>query len=122
VLQAPHGTITAACRAPVGPIRDTPAGAALYRAAMAEVAAVARAAGVALAGDAEATAFATVASLPPGAKSSIQVDFERGRRVELEQLAGAVVRRGREVGVPTPTFAALYAVLAVRVQTEGIPA
>jgi 2-dehydropantoate 2-reductase len=71
-----------------------------------------------LAEDAEASAFATVGAMPQGAKTSMQVDFARGRRVEVEELAGAVVRRGLEVGVPTPTFDALYADLKVRVQTN----
>ena len=29
-------------------------------------------------------------------------DLERGRRLELPWLSGAVVRIGKEVGVPTP--------------------
>jgi 2-dehydropantoate 2-reductase len=119
VMQAPNATITSVCRAPVGPIRDTTEGAALYRRAMAEVAAVGRAVGVALAEDAEDTAFATVSSMPAAAKSSMQVDFERGRRVELEELTGAVVRQGKKVEVPTPTFGALYSVLRVRELTDG---
>lgn len=119
VMQAPHATITSVCRAPIGPIRDTSDGAALYRRAMAEVAAVGRAAGVVLADDAVDTAFATVSSMPVAAKTSMQVDFERGRRVELEELTGAVVRQGKKTGTPTPTFEALYSVLKVRVQTDG---
>lgn len=118
VMQASHATITSVCRAPVGPIRETPHGAALYRRAMAEVALVGRASGVALADDAVDAAFATVSSMPAPAKTSMQVDFERGRRVELEELTGAVVRQGRKAGVPTPTFDALYSVLSVRVETD----
>jgi len=119
VMQAANATVTSVCRASVGPIRDTPDGAALYRQAIAEVAAVGRASGVALAPDAEETAFATVGSMPVAAKSSMQVDFERGRRVELEELTGAVVRKGIHAGVPTPTFDALYSVLKVRELTDG---
>src|SRR4051812_28469403 len=91
VMQAPNATITSVCRAPVGSIRDTADGAALYRRAMAEVVAVGRASGVTVAGDAVDAAFATVSSMPVAAKSSMQVDFERGRHVELEELTGAVV-------------------------------
>ena len=119
VMQASHASITSVCRSPVGPIRDSSDGAALYRRAMAEVAAVGRATGVALADDAVETAFATVSSMPSAAKTSMQVDFERGRRVELEELTGAVVRQGIHAGVPTPTFDALYSVLKVRELTDG---
>jgi 2-dehydropantoate 2-reductase len=119
VMQASHATITSVCRSPVGPIRESPDGAALYRRAMAEVAAVGRASGVALADDSVDAAFATVSSMPAAAKTSMQVDFERGRRVELEELTGAVVRQGQKAGVPTPNFDALYSVLKVRELTDG---
>jgi ketopantoate reductase len=49
----------------------------------------------------------------------MQFGFERQQRVELEQLTGAVVRRGRELGVPTPAFEALYPVLRVRALAYG---
>jgi 2-dehydropantoate 2-reductase len=119
VMQASHATITSVCRSPVGPIRKSQDGAALYHRAMTEVAEVGRASGVALAEDAVDAAFATVSSMPPAAKTSMQVDFERGRRVELEELTGAVVRQGIHAGVPTPTFNALYSVLKVRELTDG---
>jgi 2-dehydropantoate 2-reductase len=121
-MQSPNATITSACRASVSEIRATLEGAALYRAAIAEVVAVGRAARIAFPADAEARAFAIVESMPIGAKSSMQVDFERGLRVELEELTGAVTRLGRAHGVSTPTFSALYAVLAVRRALADSPA
>lgn len=112
-MLAPHASLTSACATPVGPIRATPEGAALYRALIAETVAVGRASGVPLA-DAGERAWAFIQSLPEGAKSSMQRDFERQGRTELEQLTGAVVRRGRDLGVPTPHFDVLYAVLKAR--------
>ena len=53
-------------------------------------------------------------NLPAGAKTSMLFDFERQKRVELEQLTGSVVRRGQALDVPTPGFVTLYAVLKVR--------
>jgi 2-dehydropantoate 2-reductase len=44
-------------------------------------------------------------------RSSLLVDLERGRRLELEAIQGAVVRRGQARGVPTPVLATIYAVL-----------
>ena len=49
--------------------------------------------------------------IPPTTRSSLLIDLSQGRRIEVESLAGSVVRRGRARGVPTPTMAALYAVL-----------
>ena len=49
--------------------------------------------------------------LPPHVKSSMLEDLERGRRLELPWLSGAVVRIGREVGVLTPTHQFIETVL-----------
>ena len=38
-------------------------------------------------------------------------DLERGRRIELPWLSGAVARIGREVGVPTPIHSFITTVL-----------
>jgi 2-dehydropantoate 2-reductase len=49
--------------------------------------------------------------LPPHMKSSLLEDLERGRRLELPWLSGAVVRIGQEVGVDTPTHKFIATVL-----------
>jgi 2-dehydropantoate 2-reductase len=46
-------------------------------------------------------------------------DLERGRRIELPWLSGAVVRLGREVGVPTPIHAFISTVLKPYVDGRG---
>jgi 2-dehydropantoate 2-reductase len=114
IMQAPHATMTTACASALGPIRQTPEGAALYRTLIEEVVAVGRAAGIALPPDAVERTMTIIREFPAEAKTSMQRDFEARRRSELEQLPGAVVRRGNAVGVPTPAFAALYAVLRVQ--------
>ncbi|HEY8743139.1 MAG TPA: 2-dehydropantoate 2-reductase, partial [Chloroflexota bacterium] len=116
---APHATITSACESAIGPIRETAEGVALYRTLISEVVAVGRAAGIALPADALDTTVALVNSIPATAKTSMLHDFERRRRVELDLLTGTVVRRGTTLGVPTPGFDALYAVLKVRANTFG---
>jgi 2-dehydropantoate 2-reductase len=44
-------------------------------------------------------------------RSSMMVDITSGRPLELEALAGAVVRRGRDAGILTPVMATLYGIL-----------
>ena len=44
-------------------------------------------------------------------KASLAVDLERGRRLEVEWLSGAVHRLGAEAGVPTPIHSTIYAAL-----------
>jgi 2-dehydropantoate 2-reductase len=114
VRLTPNATLTTACGAPVGPIRDTPEGAALLRTLVSEVVGVGRGFGVALPEDAVESAMDTLMSLPATMGTSMQRDFERRNRVELEHLTGAVVRRGRDLGLPTPAFEAMYAILKVR--------
>ena len=72
---APNATITSACQMPVGPIRATKEGAALYRQLVGETAAVGRAAAVALADDAVDRTLAMLMALPPSSTSSMQRDF-----------------------------------------------
>ena len=119
VRLAPGATLATACHATIGEVRTTPEGAALYRALIAETVAVGRAAGVALPTDAVETAVRLIQALPADMRTSMQLDFERRRRVELEELTGAVVRLGRRLGVPTPVYDVLCAVLEVRARAFG---
>jgi 2-dehydropantoate 2-reductase len=38
-------------------------------------------------------------------------DLARGRRLEVESLSGLIVRKGRELGIPTPFHSFAYACL-----------
>ena len=51
------------------------------------------------------------AFLQPHLYASMYHDLARGRRMELESLSGYVVRKGGELGVPTPVHAPAYAYL-----------
>jgi 2-dehydropantoate 2-reductase len=83
----------------------------MFLAAHSEVAAVARAHGIPLPADQRQRIDTYVAKLPPSTRSSLLIDLQQGKRIEVEALQGSVVRRGKAVGVPTPVMAALYAVL-----------
>lgn len=111
IFLAPMAGATAFYRAPIGEIRDDPGRWARLEAMVRETAAVGRAKGVALADDAEEGSLGFLRKLPPAMKSSMQLDLERGRRLELEWLNGEVVRLGEELGVPTPETAAVFEAL-----------
>lgn len=106
-----QGGVTALGRLTVGEILACPETVALYRGVMEEVAAVGRARGVALPLDAVDRALAFARGLQPGMRSSLAHDLSQGNRLEVETLAGSVVRYGREVGVPTPFNFAIFACL-----------
>ncbi len=94
--------MTTVTRSPMGVVRDTPATFELMVAAIEEVIAVGRARGVNLPADLMETTLAMIKNFPASSKSSMLEDIERGRPLELPWLSGAVVRIGRETGVPTP--------------------
>jgi 2-dehydropantoate 2-reductase len=116
---APGATLTSACEATIGEVHSTAEGADLYRALITETVAVGRVSGAPLPSDAVEKALAFIHTLPPGMKTSMQLDFEHRRRVELEDITGAVVRLGRRLGVATPVYDILYALLRVRAQAFG---
>jgi 2-dehydropantoate 2-reductase len=116
-LLIPMATITAVCRAPIGPIRDLPETAALLNALLDEVTAVARAHGYDLP-EALERARRWIAGAPFTMKASMARDFERGTRTELEALTGALVRMADAKGVAVPATRAAYAILKLREQPE----
>src|SRR5207237_3256047 len=100
-LLVPMATCTAVCRASFGPIRELPETHALIVTLFGEFRAVAKACGFDLGGpQAGAPAGLTLESAPPTMTTSMARDFERGRRTELDALAGAVVRLAEAKGVP----------------------
>jgi 2-dehydropantoate 2-reductase len=84
---------------------------AMLNAAVAEALAVAHAKGIAVPPATVDEVAKAYAALPPQTKSSMLEDLERGRRLELPWLSGAIVRIGEEVGVPTPIHRFITAVL-----------
>jgi 2-dehydropantoate 2-reductase len=112
--------MTALSRAPIGVIRTVPETRRMYRAIVEELAALARAGGVRLAGDIVDTIMKAADGLAPQAYSSLHHDLTQGRRLELEALHGHAVRLGEKLGVPTPMVFAVYA--ALKPHADGPPA
>ena len=76
-----------------------------------EIAAVGRASGVDLYPEFVENSLDLLKSLPPAHRPSLYHDLIGGRRLELEELNGTLVRLGRENDVPVPLNFAIYAVL-----------
>ena len=75
---------------------------------MREISEVARAHQVSLAEGIVEKTMGLIDSLDPNATTSLQRDIAAGKPSELEAWNGAVVRLGREKGVPTPLHEFLY--------------
>ncbi|PYI00520.1 ketopantoate reductase family protein [Aspergillus sclerotiicarbonarius CBS 121057] len=77
---------------------------------MTEVIAVARASGVSLPADLIDTQLARIQGLG-AVRTSMQIDRENGRPMEIEVIVGTPVRKARELGVATPVLDTLYVLL-----------
>jgi 2-dehydropantoate 2-reductase len=110
LLVVPFGGVGAVTRAPIGVLLTPPMRDLLTR-GMHEIEAIARARGVALAPDVVERTLATLDGVNPAGTSSLQRDIAAGRRSELDEWTGAVVRLGARAGVPTPLHDVLYAAL-----------
>ncbi len=119
VFLAPFSGVTSLTRLPIGPIRDDADTRALLRAAVDEAVAVARAEGVELPVDQGERVMAFVDGLPHEMKSSMLGDLERGARLELPWLSGAVVRLGAQHGLPTPTHTFIATALKLHAAGGG---
>ena len=103
--------MTALTRCAVGPLREDPELMSMMDAALHESIAVARGKQIPLPHTTFDEIRTATLGLPPNAKSSMLEDLERGRRLELPWLSGAVVRIGEEVGVATPTHRLIVTLL-----------
>jgi 2-dehydropantoate 2-reductase len=114
----PMALLTSVCRQPIGPILDFPATRDLLLEVCREVAAVGRARGVGLDPTAE-PAMRQLASFQPTMKSSLQRDFERGARTEIDALGGTLVRLAEQHHVSIPALRTIYPILALRQQSPA---
>lgn len=109
--------MTALTRRTIGPVRSDPDTRAMLLDVMREAVAVGRAKGIDLPADFADQRLAFVDTLPDTMTSSMHHDLERGNRLEVGWLSGAVARLGREVGVPTPANRAVHA--ALKLHADG---
>ncbi|GAA1586449.1 2-dehydropantoate 2-reductase [Kribbella sancticallisti] len=108
------GAIATLADAPFGVLRTLPGTRQLILDSMGEIQRVAAARGVQLPADSVDTTMAFLDSLPPAGTTSLQRDLIARKPSELEAWTGAIVRLGREAGVPTPLNDVLYELASAR--------
>jgi 2-dehydropantoate 2-reductase len=111
VFLAALAGFTGAARLPIGPVWGDPFTKAQFLAGCREIEAVARAEGVPVAADVVERIVPYIDAIPGSMRSSLLIDLQAGKRIEVEALQGTVVRRGAALGVPTPIMSTLYSVL-----------
>lgn len=106
--------VSAVCglaRGPLGAVRRRSSGMEVLARAVGEIAAVARARGVAIPADQETQTMHTIAGWSDDLRPSLLLDIERGGPTELSIMSGAVSRLGRAAGVDTPVHDTAAALL-----------
>jgi 2-dehydropantoate 2-reductase len=111
VFLASLAGFTGAARLPIGPVWSDQFTRAHFLAASREIESLARAEGVPVAADVVDRMIPYVDAIPGSMRSSLLIDLQQGKRIEVEALQGAVVRRAQKLGIPTPIVSTLYAVL-----------
>lgn len=102
---------TGASRLAIGHIWKFPHVQEMFYATSREIAAIAKAEGVTISANRFDTLKEYMDHIPPTTRSSLLIDLEQGKRIEVEALQGAAVRRAKKHGVPVPITSTLYAVL-----------
>jgi 2-dehydropantoate 2-reductase len=112
VMNCAYNAISALTQSQYRLIKENPLTRTLMQDVIAEIVAVAAAAGVNLASaDTLTDAALRLGDTMASATSSTAQDIARGRPTEIDSLNGYIARRGRELGIPTPANNTLYALV-----------
>lgn len=110
ILNCAWNALSAIAQIPYGRLFASPGVEAVMRDAVDECLAVARADGVAVAGDVWGKVCRIAASMPAQFSSTAQ-DVRRGKPSEIDHLNGYIVRRGEALGIATPVNRTLHALV-----------
>ncbi|MBC8452909.1 MAG: 2-dehydropantoate 2-reductase [Chloroflexi bacterium] len=105
------GTVMAASRASFPEILASPNGEHTIRTTMEEIVAVGQSQGVTFPPRCVEAKLEDAIAEAEEMQASLQYDLDSGKPLELDDILGAVVKLGREAGVPVPSSAALVTVL-----------
>jgi 2-dehydropantoate 2-reductase len=103
--------VTALTRLTLGEILAVDASRTLLLDAMTETSTVAQARGIPIEEGFLHGVFATLRRFDNNTRSSLYHDLAHGKPMEIEALAGTVVRFGAALGIPTPVHKTIYAAL-----------
>jgi 2-dehydropantoate 2-reductase len=113
IVNCAYNALSAITQLPYGRLVQGAGVTAVMHDVVDECLAVARAARVAVPGDAHAT-VENIARTMPTQYSSTAQDVARGKRTEIDHLNGYVVRKGEALGVATPVNRVLHAIVKLK--------
>ena len=112
VFIAGYGLVTASTAKTFGEILSDSKLRELLRKVMEEIAAVAKKKGVLLSDSIVTDSLEMGSNFPPETKTSFQRDVEvKGKHHEGDLFGGAIIRLGKELGIPTPATESIFATI-----------
>ncbi|MCU0584007.1 MAG: 2-dehydropantoate 2-reductase, partial [Syntrophales bacterium] len=114
IFIGPMAGVTSLTGKPFGGVLADADDRALIEGMMKEIEAVARGKGVHFPPDIVEASLGKAAAFAPSTKTSMQLDYERGNRTELDIFTAYMVRAGKELGIPVPLHRKVYAELMMR--------
>ncbi|MCY4474211.1 MAG: 2-dehydropantoate 2-reductase [Chloroflexi bacterium] len=105
------GTVVTAARASLSEVLAMEEGMNTIRTVMEEIVASGKANGIKFPNGVVDTKLEDAVSEADEFQSSLQSDFNRGGKLELDDILGAAVRLGREAGIPMPASSAMVLTL-----------
>ncbi|MEW6671266.1 MAG: 2-dehydropantoate 2-reductase [Thermodesulfobacteriota bacterium] len=109
---SPLASATAYLKQPIGAFVEESEKRDFLEELMREVAAVGTAQGVAIPDEKIQAALKKNALFPFETKTSMQMDHESGRKIEIDIFTGYIVKKGKELGIPTPLHDQVYRALS----------
>ncbi len=120
IMNCAYNAISALSRTKYGRIARDPGAIEVMKRVVMEAIALGKAAGVQLSADAMIAAVLKLGSeAMPEAISSTAQDIARGKPTEIDSLNGFLVRRGAELGMPTPANQTLYSLVKLLEQAPS---
>lgn len=120
IMNCAYNAVSALSRTKYGRIARDPGSIEVIKRVVTEAVAVGKAIGVQLSADTMSAAALKLGSEAiPEALSSTAQDIARGKPTEIDSLNGFLVRRGSELGVPTPVNQTLHSLVKLLEQSPS---
>ena len=114
IFISPLASVTSLLGEPFGAVMEKKESRDVTEGLVRELERIARAKGVNLAKNIVDITLDKVRAFPYETKSSMQVDFEKGKKTEIEAFTGYAVKAGKELGVDIPLHQMVYQKLKKR--------
>lgn len=114
IFVGPLAGITSLLQKPFGAIIEDDKSKKMLEGMMKEVESIARKRGIILPEDIVPLSLEKVSDFPYDTRTSMQMDFEKGKKTEVESLTGYIVKSGIKLGIKTPLHQKVYSELLKR--------